>query len=117
LFTPGRELIPGIHAVAASVHTPGHCAILVSSGNAQLLHVADTFHSQAFDLDHPDWATAFDLDPDQAYQTRLRLLDQAVVDRTLLMAYHMPFPAIGYVRANHGLYDCIPAPWLFNPNH
>ena len=54
LFSPDRELVPGIHAVSAPGHTPGHCAILISSGKAQLLHAADTFHNQAFDLDNPD---------------------------------------------------------------
>jgi len=114
LFTPGCEIVPGIHTVTAPGHTPGHCAILVSSGNAQLLHAADTFHSQAFDLDNPDWATAFDLEPDRAYKTRLRILDQAVVDRTLLMAYHMPFPGIGHVRMKNGRYGWVPTPWLLN---
>lgn len=114
LFSPDRELVSGIYAVAAPGHTPGHCAILVSSGNAQLLHAADTFHNQAFDLDNPDWATAFDLDPAQAHKTRLRLLDQAAADRTLLMAYHMPFPGLGHVRIKNGRYDWVAAPWLFN---
>ena len=113
LFAPDRELVAGIHAVAAPGHTPGHCAILASSGNAQLLHTADTFHNQAFDLDHPDWATAFELEPAQAFETRLRLLDQAAADRTLLMAYHMPFPGIGHVRVKNGRYDWVAAPWLF----
>lgn len=117
LFGPGRELVPGIHAIAAPGHTPGHCAILVSSGNAQLLNAADTFHNQAFDLDHPDWATAFDLDPAQAHATRLRLLDQASADRTLLMAYHMPFPGLGHVRIKNGRYDWVATPWLLNPYH
>ncbi len=113
LFRPDCELVPGIHAVSAPGHTPGHCAILVSSGNAQLLHAADTFHNQAFDLDHPDWATAFDLEPDRAQETRLRLLDRSVADRTLLMAYHMPFPGIGHVRFKQGRYEWMPTPWLF----
>ena len=113
LFGTDHELVPGIHAVAAPGHTPGHCTILVSSGNAQLLHTGDTFHNQAFDLDHPDWATAFDRDPGQAYKTRLRLLDQVSADRTLLMAYHMSFPGIGHIRVKNGRYDWVATPWLF----
>jgi glyoxylase-like metal-dependent hydrolase (beta-lactamase superfamily II) len=62
-FRPGAELVPGITALAAPGHTPGHAVLRIASGSSVLLHTADLFHAQAFDLDHPGWSTAFDLDP------------------------------------------------------
>ncbi len=109
LFAPDGEIVPGVRAVAAPGHTSGHSAVLIASGDARLLHVADVFHSAAFDLDHPDWQTAFDYDAGQAFTTRRRLLDEASADRMPLMAYHMPFPGLGRVRARADRYDWEPA--------
>ncbi len=119
-YRAGREpaeLVPGVHAVALPGHTPGHHGVLVTDGDAQLLHAADVFHHPAFDLAHPDWQTAFDHDAAEAARTRRRVLDRAAADRALLMSYHMPFPALGHVRALPGpgarAYTWEPAPWHF----
>jgi glyoxylase-like metal-dependent hydrolase (beta-lactamase superfamily II) len=97
-FGYGQQILPGIQAVDAAGHSPGHAAYLIASGKESLLHVGDVFHHEAFDLEHSDWATAFDQDAKAAYRTRLRMLDQAAADKSFLMYYHVPFPAIGYVR-------------------
>lgn len=112
-FQPGAEILPGISTIESYGHTAGHVAVRVSSGRSTLIHVGDAFHSQAFDLDNPAWATAFDLDPAAAFASRVKLLDQAESDRTLLMAYHMPFPGLGRVRKVGGRYRWYAAPWLF----
>jgi glyoxylase-like metal-dependent hydrolase (beta-lactamase superfamily II) len=112
-FQPGAELLPGISTIESYGHTAGHVAVRVSSGRSTLIHVGDAFHSQAFDLDNPRWATAFDLDPARAFAARVRLLDQAEADRTLLMSYHMPFPGLGRIRKVGGRYQWHAAPWLF----
>ena len=109
LFGPDAEIIPGFRAVAAPGHTPGHSAVLIASDEARLLHAADVFHSAAFDLAHPEWQTAFDHSPGEAVATRRRLLDRASAERTPLMAYHIPFPGLGRVRARGDCYDWEPA--------
>lgn len=116
LFTPGAEILPGIASIPVPGHSAGHCAIRVSSGRSQLIHVGDAFHSQAFDLDNPSWATAFDLDPAEAFRSRLALLDQAAADRALLMSYHMPFPGLGRVARQGERYRWFAAPWAFDPD-
>lgn len=100
-FRFDQEIVPGIVAIAAPGHTPGQSALQITSGDAQLIVAADVFFNEAFDLEHPDWQTGFDLDPQQAAATRRRLLDQIAHERTLVMAYHMPFPALGHIRP-HG---------------
>ena len=114
LFNPGDEVLPGVSTIACHGHTAGHVAVRLSSGRSTLICVGDAFHNQAFDLDNPAWATAFDLDPDAAFASRLRLLDQAEADRTLLMAYHMPFPGLGRIRKAGDRYQWIPTPWRFD---
>jgi glyoxylase-like metal-dependent hydrolase (beta-lactamase superfamily II) len=112
-FKFGQEILPGITAVPALGHSPGHTAFLIASGRESLLHAGDVFHHPAFDLANPQWATAFDQDAGRAYQTRLALLDQASSDRSLLMAYHLPFPALGHVRKVGRRYEWEAASWRF----
>ncbi|NJN56211.1 MAG: hypothetical protein HC879_01295 [Leptolyngbyaceae cyanobacterium SL_5_9] len=71
--------------------------------------------NEAFDLEHPDWQTGFDLNPQQAAQTRRRLLNQIAGDRTVVIAYHMPFPALGYIRSWGDRYEWEPVLWQFDP--
>ncbi|MBD2099481.1 MBL fold metallo-hydrolase [Leptolyngbya sp. FACHB-261] len=113
LFQPGQEIVPGIQAVDAAGHTPGQTALLISSGQSRLIHAADVFFNEAFDLEHPDWQTGFDLDPAQAAATRRQLLNQVALNPMLVLAYHMPFPALGHIRARGERYEWEPTLWQF----
>lgn len=93
------EIVPGVRVIPAGGHTPGHLAVLVSSGSAQLLHLADAV-LHPIHLERPEWRPVFDLDPDRAAATRRRLLDRAAADKTLVMTYHFPFPGLGRVTAS-----------------
>ncbi|MBD3886297.1 MBL fold metallo-hydrolase [Phormidium tenue FACHB-886] len=122
-FQPEQEIIPGIVAIAAPGHTPGQSALKIQSGSSQLIVVADVFFNEAFDLEHPDWQTGFDLDPQQAVETRRRLLNQVANERTMVIAYHMPFPALGHIRLQNDAIDIVngnhyewePVLWQFEP--
>lgn len=121
LFQSNQEIIPGIVAIAAPGHTPGQSILRIESEGSQLVVAADVFFNEAFDLEHPDWQTGFDLDPQQATETRHRLLSQVVNERTMVIAYHMPFPALGHIRlqnivsntANITRYEWEPILWQF----
>jgi glyoxylase-like metal-dependent hydrolase (beta-lactamase superfamily II) len=90
------EIVPGMQAVAAPGHTPGHMALSISSGQEQLLHIADAVLHPVH-MEHPDWYPMFDLLPEQAITTKRLILDQAATDKALVLAYHFPFPGLGHV--------------------
>lgn len=113
-FQPDREIIPGITTIDAVGHTPGQSALKIVSANEELIVAADVFFNQAFDLEHPDWQTGFDFDPQQASITRRKLLNKIVQERTMVIAYHMPFPALGHVRAKDNHYEWEPILWQFS---
>lgn len=112
LYTPGRELLPGVTPIAATGHTPGMCALLIHSGRDQLLITSDAAYDPLLNIEHP-WRPGPDLDPEAAAQARRSLFDRAAADRTLVLGFHFPFPGLGRIRAANGTYRWVPAPWRF----
>lgn len=94
---PGDEVVPGIRALEAFGHTPGHLAFTVESEGRQILFWGDCAHHHVASLARPDWHCVFDVDKEQAAATRKRIYDMAATERLPVLGYHMPFPSIGYV--------------------
>ncbi|MFC1893782.1 MBL fold metallo-hydrolase [Chloroflexota bacterium] len=90
------EITPGIHAVAAPGHTPGHMAVAVYSNGEQLLCISDTV-LHPIHMEKPEWCALVDFDPVQVVATRRRLLSRAVSDGALILAFHFLFPGLGRV--------------------
>ncbi len=90
------EIVPGIQAIAAPGHTPGHMALTISSGSEQLLCISDAV-IHPIHLKRPEWCATVDFAPDQVVFTRRRLLNRAVAQKALVFAFHFPFPGLGHV--------------------
>lgn len=90
------EIVPGVCAVAAPGHTPGHMALAISSEGEQLLYVSDVV-LHPIHVEQPDWYAAVDLIPEQVTVTRRQVLGQAVAEKALVLAFHFPFPGLGHV--------------------
>jgi glyoxylase-like metal-dependent hydrolase (beta-lactamase superfamily II) len=90
------EIAPGVRAILAPGHTPGHLALVISSDGEQLLNLGDAA-VHPLHLEHPEWENGFDTDPDGACATRRRLLAWAAAEQMGVMAFHFPFPSVGRV--------------------
>jgi len=90
------EIVPGINAIAAPGHTPGHMALAISSRGEQLLCISDTV-LHPIHLEQPEWYAAVDFAPEQVVATRRLLLKRAETEKALTFAFHFPFPGLGYV--------------------
>jgi glyoxylase-like metal-dependent hydrolase (beta-lactamase superfamily II) len=114
MFEFEQEIIPGFYAIPASGHTAGQTALRITSGNQSLTHTADVVHTHHINLWHPDWKPIFDADPDQAVETRKRILQQISDSRELMYAYHFPFPGVGHIRPRQeGGFTWEPVNWQF----
>ncbi|MEL7236711.1 MAG: MBL fold metallo-hydrolase, partial [Chloroflexota bacterium] len=102
LYNAEDELVPGIQAVAAMGHTPGHHAILLSSGGNQLMHLIDSAISPFVHVPNPSFNIQFDADPVMASETRVSLLSRAADESIAVMGYHFPFPGVGTISAGLG---------------
>jgi glyoxylase-like metal-dependent hydrolase (beta-lactamase superfamily II) len=90
------EIVPGIRAISAPGHTPGHIALLISSQQENLLCLSDTV-LHPLHLEHPEWCALVDLNVKDVIATRRKLLEMATADNTMTLAFHFPFPGLGYV--------------------
>jgi glyoxylase-like metal-dependent hydrolase (beta-lactamase superfamily II) len=106
---PGSEVAPGIRAVDAYGHTPGHLAFHIESDSKQLLFWGDCAHHHVASLARPDWHCVFDVDKEQGAAARKRMFDMVATDKLPVAAFHMPFPSIGYVEEiEAGSYRWVP---------
>jgi glyoxylase-like metal-dependent hydrolase (beta-lactamase superfamily II) len=107
LLDEPTELAAGVLVFGAHGHTPGHAAVLISSGRQKLLYAGDAMiHPNQFE--HPDWTSAFDLDRNETVSTRRKLLDRVVADHCLLAAFHLP-GGIGVAEPFHLKFHWSPA--------
>jgi glyoxylase-like metal-dependent hydrolase (beta-lactamase superfamily II) len=94
------EILPGIRAVPAPGHTPGHIAVEVSSAGRVLLYVGDAAVHRLH-LERPDWAPIYDIAPHDAAASKRRSFDWAASQGALVLGQHFtPFPGLGRVTSN-----------------
>jgi glyoxylase-like metal-dependent hydrolase (beta-lactamase superfamily II) len=110
-FTWDKEVVPGLTAVAAPGHTPGHTAFMISSGNNKLMFLADLTNHPALFVRNPNWSAVFDMDGDLARQNRRKLLDMVSAERAQVAFYHAPFPATGFIAKDGNGFAFVPVQW------
>jgi glyoxylase-like metal-dependent hydrolase (beta-lactamase superfamily II) len=110
-YAPGAELAPGLRAVAAPGHSPGHSLVHVADGGEQLMLLADTTHRPELFVRRPGLHSLFDFDAEMAEQSRRRVLDQVATDRVQVIGYHFPFPAVGHIAREAEGYRYIARAW------
>ncbi len=109
----GDDVVPGITAVAAYGHTPGHLAFNVESDGARLMLTADTANHYVASLQRPDWHVSYDHDKDEAARTRHAIFGMIADERIPFIGHHMPPPAIGYVSRTGEGFHYMPMTYQF----
>jgi glyoxylase-like metal-dependent hydrolase (beta-lactamase superfamily II) len=103
LVKPGEEVVPGVTALAAFGHTPGHLAYHVESDGRRLLVWGDCAHHEVASLAHPEWSAFFDMDKEQGKATRAKVYNMTATERLPVLGYHTSFPSLGFIaRAGAG---------------
>ena len=110
-FKQGEELIPGITALAAVGHTPGHTCFMVTSGSAKMLAIGDLIHIAPVQFANPEVSIAFDWEQPKASSSRMNMFDLAAKENILIAAVHLPFPGLGTLRKEGKSYAYTPMSW------
>jgi glyoxylase-like metal-dependent hydrolase (beta-lactamase superfamily II) len=104
----GTELAPGIKAVPAHGHTPGHNIYVVESKGQKLVLWGDLMHVAAVQFAQPQVTISFDVDSKPAAMERKKAYADAAKGRYLVGSAHLPFPGLGHVRAEGKGYVWVP---------
>ena len=107
----GGEVVPGITLVPLPGHTPGHSGFHITAGKDQLLIWTDTTHMADIQIARPEVTIGFDVDPDQARSTRMKVLDQVASDHLLVAGMHFNMPGFITVERHGGGYAKVDMPW------
>jgi len=97
------DIFPGICAIAAPGHTPGHMVVSFSSGDERLLYIGDT-SLHPLHLENPEWRSIFVILPEEATPSKHKIFDLAADEDAWVIGQHFPpFPSLGHiVKKNDG---------------
>ena len=107
-ITGSTEFAPGIKALAAHGHTPGHTIYTVESKGQKLVLWGDLMHVAAVQFMQPQVTISFDIDSKAAAVQRKKAYADAVKGRYLVGSAHLPFPGLGHLRAEGKGYAWVP---------
>ncbi len=102
------ELVPGIKAVNANGHTPGHMTYVVESKGQKLVLWGDLMHVAAVQFAEPSVTIQFDTDTKKAAAARKKAYAEAAKQGYFVGIAHVSFPGLGQLRTDGAGYRWIP---------
>ena len=105
-----EEFLPGVTALTAAGHTVGHTIFMINSGKESLCYIGDLTHHPVLLMEKPLTEFAYDTDPKQSAQSRVRMLTMLAANRTPVLAYHFAWPGMGHVVKFNDGFKYLPAP-------
>ena len=83
---------------------------MITSGNQSMCYIADLTHHPVLLLQKPRTQFAYDTDPVQSAESRVKMLDMLAANRTMILAYHFAWPGLGPVAKDGDGFRYFPAP-------
>jgi glyoxylase-like metal-dependent hydrolase (beta-lactamase superfamily II) len=99
-FSGDVTLVPGIRAVAAPGHTPGHTVYLAQSKGQTLVFWGDTMHVAAVQFSDPSATDKYDVDPAAGAAQRKKIFADVAEHRYWVAGAHLSFPGLGHLRSS-----------------
>ncbi|MDR1482399.1 MAG: MBL fold metallo-hydrolase [Synergistaceae bacterium] len=91
----GAEVMPGVLAIAAYGHTPGHSVFMFESKGERMLFWGDITHAMAIQMPRPGVSVRYDSDPVEAAKVRRLLLEYVSSNGIPIAGAHIAYPGIG----------------------
>jgi glyoxylase-like metal-dependent hydrolase (beta-lactamase superfamily II) len=108
-YQHGKQVVPGLLAMATIGHTPGHTSFMLSSGNDKVFIQSDVTNIPALFVTNPGWHVTFDQDAKQAEETRRKIYDMLAAQKIRVQGFHFPFPALGRIEKTKTGYNLVKA--------
>jgi glyoxylase-like metal-dependent hydrolase (beta-lactamase superfamily II) len=106
----GQEIVPGIQAMLTPGHTVGHTSYMITSQGQSLFNTGDICHHPIISTEKVRVPFTFDTDGQQGVASRLKAFDMLASTRTRMIAYHFPWPGVGFIGKAGDAYRFFPAP-------
>jgi glyoxylase-like metal-dependent hydrolase (beta-lactamase superfamily II) len=107
-FDGPTELVPGVRAVSAYGHTPGHTIYMVESKGQSMAVLGDLMHVAAVQFPDPSVTVQFDVDSKTAAAARKKVYADVAKNGRWIAVAHISFPGIGHIRQDGGGYVYYP---------
>ncbi len=111
-FDGKTELVPGVTAIPAYGHTPGHTVYAIESEGQRLVLWGDLMHVGAIQFDEPSVTIRYDLDSPAAAVERAKQFAEAAQSQSWVGAAHLQFPGIGHLRTQGEAFAFVPANYM-----
>jgi len=108
LFDGERDVADGVRFVPCPGHRIGHAVYELATGGSPLLHTGDALFHPLF-AEQPSWPNVTDSTPDQAVESRQRLVAHAAETGALVLSSHIPYPGIGRIAPDGAAHRWTPA--------
>ncbi len=116
-FEGAKEFMPGLKAMPAPGHTPGHTIYSIENDGYKLVMWGDIVHAAAVQFPLPGVTIAFDVDQRRAAAERQTLLADAANRGYFVALAHAEFPGLGQIKPGkdgYG-YEWVPANYYAIP--
>jgi glyoxylase-like metal-dependent hydrolase (beta-lactamase superfamily II) len=80
-------------------HSPGQVVLRLLGGEDEGLFIGDVMHTP-IQIYQPGWSSRFCMNPEQAVQSRLRVLGHCEEHNSLVFAVHFGVPHAGRIRSH-----------------
>jgi glyoxylase-like metal-dependent hydrolase (beta-lactamase superfamily II) len=107
-FEGATELVPGVRAVSAYGHTPGHTIYMIESKGQSMAVLGDLMHVAAVQFPDPSVTIQFDSDSKTAAAARRKVYADVARQGRWIAVAHISFPGIGHIRPDGAGYVYYP---------
>ena len=112
-FDGETQLIPGVRAVPAAGHTPGHTIYVIESGGERMLAWGDLMHVAALQFPLPSATFETEWSTTKSALQRQTIFADVASHSYYAAAAHFAFPGIGKLRADGDGYTWVPVSYIF----
>ncbi|MGB2695833.1 MAG: MBL fold metallo-hydrolase [Dehalococcoidia bacterium] len=89
-----RAVTPEITIIPTQGHTEDHASVVLSSAGETAIYIGDMVQHHV-QLERTAWVSSFDMLPLVSMETKKRIVERAIRERTLIVSVHSPFPGLG----------------------
>lgn len=103
IVQPDHDITDEVRLVSTPGHSPGHCAVRISSRGEHAVVTGDLIHHPC-QMAHPRWCSPFDFDRQAALRTRERFLEEFSDEPVLVIGTHFATPTAGRIVSDGDVY-------------